>query len=190
MKYLISVTLLLFTIQVSLFCQNLDRLDKTNGFRKFKLGSSLLSFSNLKVEPDKIKLKGVTHYIYNGNDITDFYGVPIEYIRLSFYKNKLYQITVSFGTVFKEYRYEEFDLVQTNLEVNFGRDYHHVSPAPQAEILNGCIWDGKIVRLESLRLNLDNHDGTSNPRYNYIKGYLLFTQKKIQEEQQNSEIEE
>lgn len=156
----------LLIIPSVLLSQNLDRLDKVNGFRKFKLGSNYSSFTNLKVQPTNIKLNGVTNYFYTGTDITDFYGVPIEQISLTFYKNRLYQINVSFGTIFKEYRYEQFDLVQTNLVANFGSDYHKISPSPQAEILNGFIWDGRVVRLESLRLNLADRDGSRNPRYN------------------------
>jgi len=186
--FLFILSILLFPI--FLFSQNLDKLDKINGFRKFKLGSNVSSFTNLKVQPTNIKLKGVTNYTYIGNDILDFSGVPIEQISLTFYKNKLYQIHVSFGTIFKEYRYDQFDLVQTNLEANFGSYYHKISPSPQAEILNGYIWDGRVVRLESLRLNFAEKDGTRNPRYNYIQGYILFTHKKIQQEQQNSELED
>lgn len=189
MRHFMLFVLSFSLIQGSVFCQSLDRLDKVNGFRKFKLGSNVSSFTNLKVQPTNIKLKGVTNYIYNGTDIADFYGVPIEQITLSFYKNRLYQISVSFGTIFKEYRYDQFDLVQTNLEANFGSEYHKISPSPQAEILNGYIWDGRVVRLESLRLNLAERDGSRNPRYNYIQGYILFTHKKIQQEQQNSELE-
>ena len=189
MKHPFFISLMLFLIPFVLLSQNLDKLDKVNGFRKFKLGGNFSSFTNLKVQPTNIKLNGVTHYIYTGNGMTDFYGVPIEQISLTFYKNKLFQINVSFGTIFKEYRYEQFSLVQTNLEANFGSDYHKISTSPQAEILNGNIWDSRTVRLESLRINLDERDGSRNPRFNYIQGYILFTQKKIQQEQQSSELE-
>jgi hypothetical protein len=129
------------------------------------------------------------YYYYTGRDITDFAGVSIDQISLAFFKNKLYQINVSFGTIFREYRIDQFDLVQNNLEANFGSDFHKVRPSVQAEILNGFIWDGKFVRLESLRLNLAEKNGLRDPTYNYIQGYILFTDKKLQSEQQNSELE-
>ena len=188
-KHHLLSTLFVLLMPFVLLSQNLDKLDKVNGFRKFKLGSNVSSFTNLKVQPTNIKLNSVRNYTYTGDDILDFYGVRIEEITLSFYKNRLFQIGLHFGTIFKEYTYQQFDLVQTNLEANFGSDYHKIVPSPHAEILNGYIWDGRTVRLESLRLNLAERDGSRNPRYNYIEGYLLFTHKKIQQEQQGSELE-
>lgn len=189
MKIIIAFLFSLIAYESS-FCQNLDNLDKINGFRKFKLGSNVSSFSNIKLHTNQIKLNGVSNYIYTGSDMSDFYGVPIDQITLSFYKSKLYQINVSFGTIYTEYRYDQFDVVQSNLEANFGKSYFKISPSPQAEILNGYMWDAKTVNLESLRLRMAERDGSRNPQFNYIQGYLLFTHKKLQKEQQASELED
>lgn len=188
MRTLMTI-LITFSLLSNVVAQSLDKLDKINGFRKFKLGSNFSTFTNLKPEPTSIKLKDVTNFTYTGSDVSDFYGVPIEKVTLQFFKGKLYQIFVSFGTIYKEYRYDQFDLVQSNLVSNFGNDNHKVSPSPQAEILNGFIWDAKIVRLESLRLRFAERDGSRDPKFNYIQGYLLFTHKKLQEEQQSGELE-
>jgi hypothetical protein len=38
-------------------------------------------------------------------------------------------------------------------------------------------------------LNLAEKDGSRDPKYNYIQGYILFTDKKLQAEQQKNELE-
>ena len=187
MKKIMLLSISMFFTLI-LLSQTLGRLDRIHGYRKFKLGDNISSFSNLKFEVIPIKLNGVKNYVYTGKDITDFYGVHIEEITLSFFRNRLYQISASFGNVLKEYSVEQFDLVQTNLEANFGKDYREVSPAPEAEVLNGAIWDARVVRLENLRLRFPG-DSDKDHRYNHIEGYILFTDKQIQQEQQNSEIE-
>ena len=189
MKLLSSITIIaLFLIELNCFSQNLNNLDRLNGFKKFKLGINVSAIPNLRLENSLVKLKGVTDYTYTGNDITEFNGVPIATITLDFYNNKLYQITVHFGTPYKEYKLEQFDLVEYNLRANFGNDYHNIEESPQANILNGHIWDATNVRLESIRVDYTEKNGTSNPKYNHIYGYLLFTQKKIQQEQQAGEL--
>lgn len=96
--------------------QNLTRLDANNGFRKFKFGMSPTQFSNLEISTSTdLKFRGVIEYKYKGNDIKNFYGVKIDEISLSFYKNKLYQIMVSFGTIDRKYSDNEYTLVDDAL---------------------------------------------------------------------------
>ena len=176
-------------ISINSYSQSTDRLDNLNGYRQFKFGSNPSTFKGIILQPNYVKFKGVTNYSYTGNDIHDFYGVPISSLTLSFYNLKLYMISIGFGTSQTEYSYSQFDLVMSNLIANFGSDTYKAAASAQAEIINGTIWVGRFVTLENLRLNLRESDGTRNSRYNYIQGLLLFTNKKIQQEQQQAELD-
>jgi hypothetical protein len=185
--------MLLFLVTSSIAfanAQTLDRLDNNNGFRKFKFGMAASKFDSLKTSNTSLKLRDVKFYDYLGKDISEFYGVRIEGIALGFYQNHLYQIQVSFGTNYREYSTSEFALVQTGLEANFGHLYHECTNTQSPDILSCAIWDASRVRVESLRLNLSERDGTQNKMFNYVQGYMLFTEKDTQREQQQSEIEQ
>ena len=101
-KQFIPVIFFFILLSQICFCQSTYNLDKINGFKKFKFGTNLNSYSNLEHSANELKLKGVKHYAYKGNDIKEFNGVPITGIQLAFYKNILYEITVSFGSLTKE----------------------------------------------------------------------------------------
>jgi hypothetical protein len=181
--------LLLSSLSTDCLAQNLDRLDATNGFRKFKFGMLKSQFAHLSDHQTSIHQRDVTICDYNGHDITEFTGIKIEAILLGFYKNRLYQINISFGSPLKEYASSEFKIVQSGLEMNFGHSFHKCNEDPSSDIINCAIWDGTAVRVENLRINLSERDGTRNRQFNYIQGYILFTEKIIQQEQQRSEIE-
>ena len=174
---------------VSAHAQTLERLDNNNGFRQFKFGMPASKFDSLETSNTSIKLRNVKFYHYLGKDISEFYGARVESISLGFYQNRLYQIQVSFGTVYREYSTSEYALVQTGLEANFGHIYHECTNNQSPELLNCAIWDASRVKVENLRLNLSERDGTQKKMFNYIQGYMLFTEKDTQQEQQQSEIE-
>lgn len=45
------------------------------------------------------------------------------------------------------------------------------------------------MRLEHIRFNLSEADGTRKGEFNYIQGYIFFNYKPIENAQQNSELE-
>lgn len=189
---LFSVTLLFLFNHFFTVAQTLDKLDLTNGFKKFKFGLSPSQFSNLQEEKKvQIKLKDVKNYNYIGDDITDFHGVKVESIHLSFYKNRLYKVNVNFGSLFKEYTISEHSMVQYGLTANYGTINHDCNETQTTDmtVTNCTIWDGRKVRLEHIRINLLRTSEQKNERYNYIQGYILFTDKKIQQIQQDSELD-
>jgi hypothetical protein len=191
MKYIYVIALLL--IQVTAVCQTLDKLDNNNGFKKFKFGSSPSQFTSIKEnKASPIKLKGVKNYIYSGDDIKEVHGVRIETIYLFFYKNRLYQINVSFGSPVREYTVSDESMIQYGLESNYGYINHDCRGSSETgmTILGCTIWDGRKVRLEHVRVDLLRANEEKNERYNYIKGYILFTDKATQKEQQESEVED
>jgi Ca2+/Na+ antiporter len=59
MKKVFLFFILSLIIHSNAFTQNLERLDKINGFRKFKLGAIFSSFTNLEPDPSTFNLKDV-----------------------------------------------------------------------------------------------------------------------------------
>lgn len=86
MKYFyLSFLLLLQTIAI---CQTVEKLDESNGFKKFKFGMAPSQFMNtLKEKTSSLPLKQVKNYEYTGEDISYFHGVKIESIELAFFNN-------------------------------------------------------------------------------------------------------
>lgn len=191
MKYLIIAVIFIF--YQSATGQSTNKLDSNNGFKKFKFGMSPSQFSNITLSTlTKGKLKNVKEYVYNGTDISELYGVRVESLGLSFYKDKLYQITVNFGSVYREYTSSEEFAILYSLKAVYGTITHDCrgTEPNDLSVLNCTIWDGRNVRLEHLRIDFESPKKNNNSRTNSIIGYLLFTNKKLQQEQQNSEIED
>ena len=184
---LLLVFLILYPI--SIFSQNLAMLDKVYGFKKFKFGTSINKYADLEDVPTKIVLNNVKMYRYTGNDLKNFYGVPIDEIKLSFYNDKLYKISVSFGTIYDEYTLSQFNIIKDNLIANFGTNYRSIEKNPGSQIIDAYGWRSTNVKLDTYRLNLSESDGSRNPKFNYIQGFILFTEKNIELIQQKSEIE-
>lgn len=90
--------IVLFFCSFNIYCQTNSNLDIKNGFNKFKLGSDIsLNKSKLKFHvKDK---NNVSFYKYKGQDIISVFGVKIQEISVGYYKNKLYTISVDFGSI-------------------------------------------------------------------------------------------
>jgi len=173
-------------------CQTLQKLDDSNGFKKFKFGMAPSQFENaLKEKTSSVALKEVKKYEYTGTDISSLHGVKIESIELAFFKNKLYIIGVNFGSLSKEYTISEQNTLIYGLKSNFGNYTHDCrNPNKNDSIILDCtIWDGRSVRLEHIRANFSNPEKKEERKFNSIMGYILFTDKKTQKEQQSFELE-
>ena len=183
MKYIYIIILILLT--QTTFSQTINDLDIKNGFRNFKLGSSPLQNKNIaKSNFQNPSFPGVVSYDYIGTDLSSIFGVKVESIELSFFKNKLFSITVSFGEVGESFQLHEFNSIQAFLEGTYGTKW--VSPSNNEGIINnGSIWDGKNVRLELLRL--DYSKSKTKPReYGFISGYIHVMSKSLMKEMYNS----
>ena len=101
------------------FGQSIADLDLKYGFKQFKFGITTKQVSNIKKNKDQWdKNPNISEYIYTGNDLNYLYDVKVKEISLTFYKNKLYAIMISFGSSFIEYTDSEYNLVQYSLEKN------------------------------------------------------------------------
>lgn len=176
-KYLVFFLLLSFSH--SLNAQNVNNLEIKYGFKQFKFGISPSLIKNIsKDERQADKNKNISVYTYNGEDLKYLYNVEVEKLSLTFYKNKLYSIIISFGSLEREYSDKEFNLVQYSLEKVFGSIWKN----PKDEsILNGAIWKSKRVTLEHLKFDFSkNRPDRINDGYNYIQGYISIYENNIQ----------
>jgi hypothetical protein len=97
MKYIILIIsqVILLTSYLS---QDINNLDKKNGYKSIILGSDLSSFEN-KIEQTE-ESKYLNHepkiYNYTSNEYSDFLGIEFKTLNLLFFKNKLISIVFVF----------------------------------------------------------------------------------------------
>lgn len=180
-KFLISnIILLPFLVLNSIACcsQSIEELDRLNGFKQFKFGLSPGQIKNITPAPNDLSLKNVTCYSYIGSDISTLGSATISKISLSFYKNQLYRIMVSFGTSSRPFTSDQFSVIKDIFSSSFGRNYYSLSDVEDVSILNGIAWISKYVRLDFLRLSYKNQIG----------GYALFYHLSMDRQQQRDEL--
>lgn len=175
MKKLIFLILFLNCFY-STFSQNLIRLDSNNGFKHLKFGMSLSKIKLVELNTLYTKsTENIKYYNYIGNDLKYIDGIPIDNIILAFYKNQLSGIQIIFGNIYKEFTDNETAIIGDALKSSFGYNFHNC--VNSVDKLNCLIWDGKKVRCEFIRFHESEEDGTRNPNFNYITGYILFQYK-------------
>lgn len=167
------------------FSQNLNNLDLKNGFKHFKLGSSPSLYKNIERNQDKENRmyknnSNIKCYDYVGFDAKSIFNVEIESISLTFYKNKLMGIFVSFGRPGNDFEKEDYDYVFYSLERAYGKKWDKAN-SNSIDFLNGIIWSGKNVTLE-----LSRNDHTQ--KYNYIGGYIYVFDNKLSQEMAKGEL--
>lgn len=176
----IYIIILIFLSQL-VISQTTNDLDVKNGFRNFKLGSSPLQNKNIvKNDFQNPSFPDVVAYKYNGTDLESIFGVKVESIQLSFFKNKLFSIRVSFGDIGKSFELHEFNSIRGFLEQVYGTKWYNPSNE-DGVIANGSIWDGKNVKLELFRVDFSK--SKTNPKeYGFVSGYIHVMDKKIMQE--------
>ena len=168
MKTKLSILFLLFPLTV-VFSQNLIDHEKKNGFKQFKLRSTPEQIENIeKIENQYSKNPLIKEYKYVGNDIKAIFNVDIKDIKLNFFKDKLFAITIEFGDEEKEFTDEDFKLISYALEETYGKDIKNAKT--DENILKGSVWIGKKVTLELVKLFYV--EKRVEPTYHYIKGYI------------------
>ena len=184
-----TIITILFLLSNFIFGQSVNNLDVKNGFRHFKLGSSPSQIKDIaKQENQFSKNPHVVAYDYLGYDIDNIFNVKVDKISLSFFKNKLFNISVTFGNLEQSQDFElyEFKNILSALEKTYGTDWFNPTN-DDGIILNGAIWDGKNVRLELFRL--DYSKSRTNPKdYGFISGYINVFDEKLTNEMFSSDF--
>lgn len=95
--------LFLCTLTLSLFgySQGLKDLDKAFGINKFKLKSSYSLYKEHLKYFDTTP-QGIEFYYYTKGDVKKLFGQSVEQISLGYVDNKLYVITINFGSIDKK----------------------------------------------------------------------------------------
>ena len=168
--------------------QTVYNLDVKNGFRHFKLGSSPSQINNITKEQNQSSRNSrVVAYEYHGSDINTVFNVKVDKVTLSFFDSKLFNISVSFGSISRDedFKLHEFNSILSTLELTYGTTWFE--PTNEDGIfLNGSIWDGKNVCLELLRIDFSK--SRTNPKYfGIIGGYLNVYDKKLTNQMYSSE---
>ncbi|MCB6002947.1 hypothetical protein [Flavobacterium psychrophilum] len=184
-----KILLLFILISNLLSAQSTANLDLKNGFRNFKLGSSPSQIKNIvKKQSQASKNPYVKVYDYFGDDITNIFNVKVESVELSFFKNKLFNISVNFGNIEDSRNFEiyEFNNILSALEQTYGKNW--VEPTNKDGVIsNGAIWDGKKIRLELMRIDFSK--SKTNPKdYGYVQGYINVFDKKMTSEMFSSDF--
>lgn len=161
-----------------MFGQSLNHLDVKNGFKHFKFGSSPKQIKDIeKVTNQFSQNPDVVEYYYTGKEINYISDVNIYRIKLSFYKNKLFSILVSFGDFDDDFDEIEYNSVLYSLERLYGKNWNNPTNK-DGKIINGAIWCGKVVNLELFRI--DYSKSKSEPYdYGFISGYMSIENKDI-----------
>jgi hypothetical protein len=185
-RYLCFLVILLLN---NLEAQSLKDLDLKNGFRQFQLGSDISQVSNIiKDENQFSKNINVKQYLYVGEDIDNIFNVEIDKISLSFFKNKLFSINVSFGNFRNNLEFQKFEFLKilAALERTYGEDWK-VPINNDSIFLDGAIWDAKNVTLELLRLDFSKSK-TNPTSLSFISGYINVYDKKLLNEMFSSDF--
>lgn len=187
MKLRIICTALFITISQLSIGQSINDLDIKNGFRNFKLGTSPSQNKNLiKDEKQNPAFPNVVTYKYYGKDLETIFSIKVESVKLSFYKNRLFSISINFGDFGKSFELHEYNTILSTLKQVYGVKYQNPSN-DEGIITNGAIWDGKNVKLELLRIDFSK--SFTNPKdYGHIIGYIHVMDKNITKEMFESQF--
>lgn len=187
MNKFLSILFLIFFANA--FSQSIQNLDLKNGFRQFKLGSSPTQIKNIVPQENQFSQNpNVKTYDYVGNDIQYIVNVKIDKINLSFFKNKLFMISVSFGNMESEtdFTYVDYNNILKWLEQAYGKNWVKAKNN-DGVIVNGAIWDGKKVRLELIRTDFSK--SFTNPKnYGFVSGDLSVFDKNLNREMYSDEF--
>ncbi len=169
-----KITLFIFLITLfcesSLWAQVSLVLDEKNGFNIFKINESIEKYQNI-IKFQFTDELDVSHYIYNGDKITDVLGVKYENLYVSFYRNKLIYIGIKIGNNF-----DKWTELRNKLETSFGKPYFFLSgfdKHPQIDRM--AQWRGNKIRMQLMKNNYSEEHGE-------LKGYIYLEIEPIDKE--------
>lgn len=163
---------------LSVYGQSVSSLDEKYGFKKFKFGTSSTLYSNLVLEkssyPGNTSIK---EFKYIGKDLKRLFDVEIESVQLTFYKDRLCNITLSFGSLetHTEFTEEQYNVLLYCFENSYGKKWSRADNE-SGEILNGVIWVGNKVKLEFIRIKSKKY---KNDPLDVVFGYAAFYEETI-----------
>lgn len=181
------IVLLFFTSLV--FSQSTTDLDNKNGFRHFKFGTSTSKIKGIDINEKQYSNNPyITSYMYNTNDIKYIVNVEIEDVKLHFFKDQLFMISLNFGDydTKTDFSIKDYNTLLSWLEQSFGTKWLKPENS-DGTITNGAIWEGDKVTLELIRINYLNSK-ISPEDFGYIPGYISVYDKNLNQQMYSSEF--
>lgn len=166
---LIAILLIVLPMTFS-YGQSVDQLDSRYGFKSLKLGTVPNPANSVLIESWDSN-PNITSYRYQGGDIESVYNVPVKNVDLTYYKNRLMSIQVSFQNGFSE---SDYDRILYSLKQLFGGGDNCNVADPDFSLSFCRKWIGKKVDMEILRLYYQQR--------NMWTGYLVIVEKSIQQQ--------
>jgi len=123
--------------------QNIEKLDKKNGFKDITLGANIKEFIH-KFDKEEDG-KGIGYDIYNTKDTYEYIGyIPIEKVSIFVYKEKIHEIKVFLNL-------EMYEDVKKVLAKAYGEPAEdacqEMSNEEEEQLIKTCAWEGQKVRL-------------------------------------------
>lgn len=171
-KIMKNLLLLIFLFARVILCgQSVSQLDEKYGFKSFKFNSSTAILKGKLVESqvNSMETLGVKSFLYTGQEYQDVFGCAVDDINLHYYKDKLFQITISFYDGFSN---EEFNKIKYSLEKLYGIA-KRINKPEDSDIKDfaGYGWVGAKVKLELIRIEFFDLHGRG--------GYISITEENI-----------
>ena len=166
--------------------QTINDLDNKNGFRFFKFGSSSSQIKNIIKDKDQhSKNPKVISYTYNGSEIKTVANVEVEWISLTFFEDRLYNVGVHFGDGKdkKEFSDRDYNFVKQALEYSYGK-YSGKITMNDYDVIDGLVWNGKKIRLDLKYVNFYKNDAVNS----FKRGYIVIYDKEISKLKYSSEF--
>jgi hypothetical protein len=143
-RIIISVITLTFLVYTKVYAQYSEALENKKGFNKFVLETPFKNYQNDLIL-NLTGFDGVKYYKYVKTDIKVVFGVEIKEIKLGFFENMLYTISIEFGAI-EDFKIQQLD---RNLVDIFGMplsvDPNYFS---EAKYQSNRVWKGQTVWLQ------------------------------------------
>ena len=106
-RIIISVITLTFLVYTKVYAQYSEALENKKGFNKFVLETPFKNYQNDLIL-NLTGFDGVKYYKYVKTDIKVVFGVEIKEIKLGFFENMLYTISIEFGAI-EDFKIQQLD---------------------------------------------------------------------------------
>jgi hypothetical protein len=174
LKYCIA--LLFCFISVVAKTQTTHNLDLTQGISIFKLGSGKGAIKNLEIDTTQIQFfKSQSTYKYLGDSLSTIFNIKVSKINLTYYKDKLYQMTLIFGSKANPYTLSEYEQIKNALEAEYGKNSKKLAMTG-VKLIDGNRWEGETVLLDHVRYG---YTGTKKKKLIVIEGSISFTDRTL-----------
>lgn len=152
--------------------QNTNNLDSNQGISIFKLGTEKGVIKDLEIDTTQIHFfKSQSTYKYLGDSLSTIFNVRVSKIILTYYKDKLYEVSLCLGSKAISYSLLEYEQINSALEARYGKNLTRLGMSG-VKLINGSRWEGTTVLLDHVRYS---YSDSKKKKFNIIDGNVSFT---------------